>query len=186
MSKNEYVAFLRGINVGGNVLVPMERLKRTFEALRFTNVRTVLASGNVLFQAPAMPVATLGKRIEKTLEKHFGRKIGVIVRSLDRLRRLAASEPFKDVNVSPETRLYVTFLPERQKPLRSTCTSPEGFRILLVTPGEVFSAFTLAPGTRTVDLMQFLEKEFGHGITTRNYNTILRVLKTRGGPAPAA
>ncbi len=144
----EYVAFLRGINVGGHMLVPMERLKQAFESLRFTNVQTVLASGNVLFQAPPTAVGTLGKRIEKTLETRLGKKIGVLVRSLDRLQRLAASEPFRDADVSPETRLYVTFLPEGQKATRSTSKSPDGFRILLVTPvrSSARSRQSLDPG----------------------------------------
>lgn len=186
MSKSEYAAFLRGINVGGNTLVPMERLRRTFETLQFTNVRTVLASGNVLFEAPAMPVATMEKKIEKALETRLGKNIAVFVRTLDSLQRLAASGPFKEARVAPETRLYVTFLRGRPVKQQVRSNSPGGLRILHVSPGEVLSIITPAPGTRTIDLMQFLEKEFGDRITTRNYTTILRVLKARISPDPAA
>jgi uncharacterized protein (DUF1697 family) len=186
MSKSEYAAFLRGINVGGNTLVPMERLRRTFETLQFTNVRTVLASGNVLFEAPAMPVATMEKKIEKALETRLGKNIAVFVRTLDSLQRLAASGPFKEARVAPETRLYVTFLRGRPVKQQVRSNSPGGLRILHVSPGEVLSIVTPAPGTRTIDLMQFLEKEFGDRITTRNYTTILRVLKARISPDPAA
>ncbi len=186
MTKIEYAAFLRGINVGGNTLVPMEELKRAFETLQFSSVRTVLASGNVLFEAPATPVATIEKKIEKGLEKRLGKKITVFVRTLDSLQRLAASEPFTEAGVEPETRLYVTFLPARPKKSQMRTNSPGGFQILRVTPGEVLSILSPAPGVRTVDLMQILEKEFGDRITTRNYTTILRVLKARIRPAPAA
>jgi len=174
----DYAAFLRGINVGGHGVVSMEKLRHAFESLRFKNVRTLLASGNVVFQAP--PAPALEKKIEKALREVFGREIGVLVRSLEALRRLAASRPFKGIDVTPQTRLYVTFLKEKpvgRLPLPRE--SPGGhFRILRVTSGEVFSVLTPAPGGRTVDLMQVLEKEFGRGITTRNYNTILRVLKS--------
>ncbi len=186
MGKTEYAAFLRGINVGGNTLLPMEELKRAFGTLRFTNVRTVLASGNVLFESPATPVATIEKKIEKALETRLGKKIAVFVRTLDSLQRLAASEPFMKAGVAPQTRLYVTFLPAKPKKSQMWTNSPGGLQIFRVTPGEVLSMISLASGARTVDLMQFLGKEFGDRITTRNYTTILRVLKARIRPAPTA
>lgn len=180
LTMGEYAAFLRGINVGGHAVVPMEKLKRVFESLRFKNVRTLLASGNVVFQAPAAPAPALEKKIEEALKDVLGREIGVIVRSAEALQRLAASRLLKGINVTPQTRIYVTFLkekPEKKPPLPRK--SPEGhLQILRATPGEVFSVLTFAPGGRTVDLMQVLEKEFGRGITTRNYTTVLRVLKS--------
>ena len=51
----KYAAFLRGINVGGHKTVPMEGLKKTFASLGFQNVKTLLASGNILFDAPRQP-----------------------------------------------------------------------------------------------------------------------------------
>ncbi len=186
MRETEFAAFLRGVNVGGNNMIPMEQLKRAFESLQCANVQTVLASGNVTFQASTMATGALEKKIEKMLEARFGKKIGVRVRTLDSLRRMAASQPFKGINPTSQTRLYVTFLPEKPaSPPRPSSRFPRGFRILRVTPGEVFSALTLSAEARTVDLMQLLESEFGHGITTRSYNTILRVLKTNGRPGPA-
>lgn len=59
------VAFLRGVNVGG-VTVKMDRLKTSFEALGFTEVKTLLASGNVLFAAPSTSEGTLVNKIEKS------------------------------------------------------------------------------------------------------------------------
>ncbi len=185
MNKSEYAAFLRGINVGGHRAVSMEELKRSFETLGFTSVRTVLASGNVLFQAPPMPPATIGRRIEKALESRFGMEIGVLVRPVKKLEQLAASDPFRGIPLTAQTRLYVTFLPERPTARRIHGKPPEGFRILRTARGEVLSALTLAPGIGTVDLMQFLQREFGQGITTRSYSTVLRLLKARGGLPPA-
>ena len=48
----KYAAFLRGINVGGHTIIKMGELRKVFESLGFWNVKTVLASGNVLFEAP--------------------------------------------------------------------------------------------------------------------------------------
>jgi uncharacterized protein (DUF1697 family) len=60
---SKYVAFLRGINVGGHKTIKMDELKEAFEANGFKNVKTFLASGNVLFDAPKAGVTTLAKKI---------------------------------------------------------------------------------------------------------------------------
>ena len=180
-SKTTYVAFLRGINVGGNKPIRMADLQKAFESLRFTNVKTVLASGNVLFDAPPSRPAALTAAIEKKLKQAFGTEIPVLVRTLKELQRLAESEPFRGVAVTPQTRLYVTFLTEKPaSKLKIPYASPDrGFRILRVTACEVCSVVILTPQHGTLDLMGFLEKEFGKRITTRNWNTVLRLLKAK-------
>ena len=172
-----YVAFPRGINVGG-VIIKMDALKKAFEALRFKNVRTLLASGNVLFETKTTNTGILKKAIEEKLKKTFGREIGVMVRSKAEIERLTQSEPFKGINVTPQTRLYVTFLSEKTKrTLRIPYTSADGnIRILSATAKEVCSVVTLSKESGTLDLMEILEKEFGKNVTTRNWNTILKVL----------
>ena len=174
-----YVAFLRGINVGGHKPVPMEKLKNIFESLRFKNVRTLLASGNVMFDATSTSTVTLEKKIEDSLKKTFGHEIGAIVRTIEELHRLNKSQPFTGIDITPETRLYVTFLSEKSKnSLKTPYVSPDRkFSILRASACEVCCALVLTPVSRTVDLMSILEKEFGHEVTTRNWNTIARILK---------
>jgi uncharacterized protein (DUF1697 family) len=165
--------------VGGNKPVRMDDLKKAFAALGFAKVATILASGNVLFESKTASAEALAKQIEEKLKKVFRVEIGVLVRRLDEIRRLAASQPFKGVTVTPQTRLYVTFLSEKPaSKLKIPSASPSGsFKILGVSPTEVCTALTLSPQGGTVDLMAFLEKEFGKKITTRNWNTIARILK---------
>lgn len=110
----KYVALLRGVNVGG-VTVKMDKLKKTLEELGFANVKTLLASGNVLFSAPSVSESMLVNKIEKKLAATFGREIGVLVRRVEQLQRLAESKPFAGIKVTPQTRLYVTFLSEKNK-----------------------------------------------------------------------
>lgn len=175
---SKYAAFLRGINVGG-VTVKMDKLKKTFEAIGFTNVKTLLASGNVLFMAPAASESTLVNKIETKLETAFGREIGVLVRKVEALQRLAEDNPFAGIKVTPQTRLYVTFLSEKPKSsLKIPYESPDkGFKIIRANAGEVCTVLTLSPTAGTVDLMSFLEKEFGRKVTTRSWNTIEKILK---------
>jgi len=173
-----YIAFLRGINVGGNKMIKMEDLKRIFRALGFQNVTTILASGNVLFDTTKAEATALGAKIAAQLKSSIGHEIGVLIRSVEELQRLADSKPFDKVKVTPQTRLYVTFLCQAPKTvLKVPFKSPDkDFQILHASKNEVCTVLTLTPSTQSTDLMGFLEKHFGKQITTRNWNTIAKIL----------
>jgi uncharacterized protein (DUF1697 family) len=175
----KFVALLRGINVGGNNLIKMDDLKKCFAALGLKNVKTILASGNVLFESSDDDEDALAKKIQKKLEDVLGHKVGIQIRSIDEIQKLADRNPFKKIKVTPETRLYITFLPEKpNSKLKIPYTSPEkDFRILDVTNREICSVVDLNLGRGTVEAMGILDKEFGKNITTRNWNTIGKILK---------
>lgn len=175
-----YAAFIRGINVGGRSVVSMATLKAAFETLTLKNVKTILASGNVVFDSDRTDQRGLADDIEAALAGLIGREVCVVLRKLEDIRRIVESDPFKGIKVTPAIRLYVTFLKVKPKPHSKTVlhSSAEGnFRILRVSAGEVFSVLDLSKGKGTVDAMGVLEKEFGVDITTRNLNTLLKVLK---------
>jgi uncharacterized protein (DUF1697 family) len=175
--EKKYVALLRGINVGGHTLLKMEELRKALESLGFRHVKTVLASGNVLFEAPPEGTALSGN-IARKLREELGREIVVVVRSLDDLRELEARQPFQGINVTPRTRLFVTFLPENKE--YRDISSPsmgDGFRILTVSDGMICSILYERPGVGAVHLMGAIEKEFGPRVTTRTWDTIIRVLR---------
>lgn len=176
----KYIAFLRGINVGGNKKVSMAELKKAFEKAKFSNVKTLLNSGNVIFEAAKTTDEVLCKNIETLLEKTFGFQISTLIRSATQLQKLVDSNPFKKIKVTPQTRLYITFMNEKSKSskLKIPYTSPEkDFEILQVTPTEIISVLTVTPNHGTVDGMKILEQEYGKNITTRNWNTVLKTLK---------
>jgi uncharacterized protein (DUF1697 family) len=175
-----YVAFLRGINVGGRALIKMADLKAAFEKMGLRNVRTVLASGNVIFESGRRDEDDLGQCIEAELKKAFHKDIRVIIRSLEALKKLRSSDPFKGIRMTPSLRLYVTFLSGSAKSPPADVSDAklrDGFRILRTTVGEIISVIDLSKGKGTPDLMGRLEKEYGANATTRNWNTILKVLK---------
>jgi len=181
-----HVAFLRGINVGGNRLIKMADLKKAFESLGLGSVQTLIASGNVAFAAKDTNSDVLTHKIQDKLKKAFGHDIPVILRTADQLRKMAAANPFKSVNVNPATRFYVTFLAESTKArLKIPYESPKkDFRILKTTNVEIFSLVDASKGSGTLESMAFIEKEFGKNVTTRNWNTINRMLEAIA-PAPA-
>jgi uncharacterized protein (DUF1697 family) len=174
-----YIAFLRGINVGGHKPISMDSLKRAFESLGFRGVKTVLASGNVRFETAEKKPESLAEKIRGKLSAAFGYEIGVQLRSLEDLQILMAAEPFKAIKPTPRTRLYVTFL--AQKPnseLKKPYRSPEGnYRFVRVTDSEVCSVVVLSPEWGTTELMAVIEKKFGRQVTTRNWNTIEKIIK---------
>ncbi len=178
-TKTTHVAFLRGINVGGKKLIKMDALKKVLESLGFENVKTLLASGNVLFQSPHASPEHLTLSIEKALKNAFDAEIGVILRTAQHLQRVAETKPFDGIEVTSATRLYITFLGEKPKSqLPVPYESPgKDFRILHVSKSEVFSVCLVLANGRLANEVTLLDKEFGRKVTTRNWNTIQRILK---------
>lgn len=168
-----YVAFLRGINLGKR-RVKNDQLGTVFEELGFTNVRVLIASGNVLFDADTKDEAGLTKTVEDALAKGLGFQVSTMLRSQPEVHRILDRNPFKGIDVTKQTRLYVTLLAEKtNSSMKLPYASADGsFRILSRDEREVYSVLTVSEGGRTVDLMAVLEKEYGKGATTRNWNTI--------------
>ncbi len=121
-SPSATIAFLRGINVGGHHKIPMPALRKAFEAMGFKNVRTVLASGNVVFETTGKKAEDLEGTIARGLAGAFGFPVPVLLRSMRELAALVAADPFKGLAPSADTKLYVTFLP-RDRPGASGATT---------------------------------------------------------------
>ena len=122
-----YAAFLRGVSP---VNAKMPDLKRCFEAAGFTDVKTLLSSGNVVFSAGASSDAALERKAEIAMKKQLGREFLTIVRSLDALRAILASDPYRAFRLSPGAKRVVTFL---RNPPRAKLGLPielDGARIL--------------------------------------------------------
>jgi uncharacterized protein (DUF1697 family) len=107
-----YIAFLRGINVGGHQ-VKMDDLRKSFEALDFDNVATFIGSGNVIFDAGNTKPATLTTRIERQLRDSLGYEVPTFLRTDAELARIADHEPFPDLDAADGDSSYVAFLYKR-------------------------------------------------------------------------
>jgi uncharacterized protein (DUF1697 family) len=179
-----YVAFLRGVNVGGHKPVKMAGLAATFAGLGLRNVQTVLASGNVLFDAPASSRKRLAARITAGLKRAFGFDATVVLRTLAEIGRLLDTNPFADIKLPARALLYITFLAEdAPAEVAQPDRSPRGhIRMARVSAGEIASVVVLSHGHGTVDLMNTLDRQFGRMATTRNWNTVQRILNRRRSP----
>lgn len=103
-----YVAFLRGINVGGNRIIKMTDLRACFDGLGFEDVSTVLQSGNVLFTSSSRSTDTLRRKIEAALTKAFDYPAKVQVYPISALEKAIREYPF-DANQS-DLQHYVVFV----------------------------------------------------------------------------
>jgi uncharacterized protein (DUF1697 family) len=170
----KYVCFLRGINVGGKT-VRMENLKEVFVSLGFVDAKTLLASGNVIFSSKEEIVAVLIKEIELALNRAFDMDISVVLRTVDYIQELVKSDPFKNIPNEPGMRLHVTFLKEKtKKSLVIPYESPKkDYGIVCATNDEIF--VVVKTEGKTTDAMTFLDKQFGKNVTTRSWNTVVKI-----------
>ena len=104
-----WLALLRGINVGGHHKVPMAELRDLVGGLGLTEVRPLIASGNVVFRGPDRVEAELADELAAAIEDRFGFPVPVVLRQRDELEATAADNPFPDAE--PKL-VHVHFLAE--------------------------------------------------------------------------
>ncbi len=175
-----YIALLRGINVGHHT-VPMPVLRQELEKMGFTGVETLLNSGNVIFMGDDRKESDLEDQLSLHLGKVFGFPIPVHIRTAEEIKLLVTAQPFRDILVTRNTRLYVTLL--KQEPLKKTTLpwiSGDGsFRIIDASNRAVSSVLDLSISA-SPRAMESLERIYGRDITTRNWNTLVKIVQTLG------
>ena len=174
-----YIMLLRGINVGGHHKVPMGELKTLLKKEGFSQLTTLLNSGNVIGCISAGSVEDITGKVEKLLEKHFGFSIPALIRKAHKFQEMVADDPFNDITLTKDLRFYVTFLqrPQQQQVLDIPWISEDrSFRIIKSTPTEIYSVLDITKG-KTTKGMEILKKTYGKNITTRNWKTLLKINK---------
>jgi uncharacterized protein (DUF1697 family) len=147
----------------------MPELKRCFEAAGFSEVRTLLSSGNVVFDARASSIDALARRAERAMQAQLGRSFGTLVRPVLHLQELLAADPFAGFELPHAAKRVVTFL--RQPPAAPVALPIEqdGAVILKLVAAEVYTAYVAGKGPV---FMTLLERTFGTDITTRTLETV--------------
>ena len=172
-----YVALLRGI-APMNPNMRNDKLRGVFESLGFENIKTVISSGNVIFDSPSRRVKKLEESIETALPEQLGFTSTTILRSQGQLQKLVDEDPFKGMEHSQTSSLNVTFLKKKKQ---SSIKFPyqvndRDYTLLGMYGGAICSVIDLT-SAKTPDLMAWLEKQFGKEITTRSWKTVERILK---------
>lgn len=162
-----YVAFLRGVSP---MNARMAQLRQCFEDAGFTDVKTVLSSGNVVFDHRKAPVAALQRKIEAAMRAGLPQGFLSIVRSVEALQELLAADPFAAFRLPAGAKRVVTFLREPPSARLSLPLEVDGARILALRGQEVLTVYV--PQRDNPVFMSLIEKTFGKEVTTRTWDTV--------------
>ncbi|MBA2278810.1 MAG: DUF1697 domain-containing protein [Chloroflexia bacterium] len=171
-----HVALLRGINLGGKNMVPMAELRGYVERAGGANVRSVVQSGNVLFDASPTDAVTIGAAITTRIREQLGLTVPVVLLSADELRAIVLGNPFLTEG-APEKELHVMVLsgvptPERVAKLDPDRSPPDRFAVVdraiyIHAPNGV------ARGRLTND---YFDRALDAVSTSRNWRTVGRLV----------
>jgi len=153
----------------------MPALKAAFEAAGFTDVKTVLGSGNVVFDARSTSEQALQQKAEAAMQEHLGQAFITIVRPIEQLRKLLETDPYERFKVDPKAKRIVTFLRGRPKAKIALPVEMDGARILSIKDREIFSAYLPTP--KGPVFMTLIQKTFGKDLTTRTWDTVAKVAR---------
>lgn len=183
---HRYVALLQGINVGGRHKVGMEDLRELLGSLGHAEVETYLQSGNALFTSTREDMTGLGLEIQEQLRSRLGTDVKVLVRTPAELAGIVASNPFPAAVAEP-SKLHVAFL----------SAMPDADNLAKIDPSQ-FEPDELRVGGQAVYLWYpngagrsrltnaVLERRLGVTATTRNWNTVMKLLERSRLPPLAA
>ncbi|MGX5800307.1 DUF1697 domain-containing protein [Bradyrhizobium sp. Arg314] len=174
-----YVALLYSIILGEGRRVVMADLKAMAEGLGLKNVRTLVATGNLVFEARAGEVSKLEQRLEKAFEKTFGRHVDIIVRAAQDWMKLAAGNPFPGESVDAADQVAVRVM--REPLLADAVQALQAYAAdnekVLWVDGDIWLVSRERPSSRLLAAAN--HKRFGVG-TSRNWNTVRRLAEMVG------
>jgi uncharacterized protein (DUF1697 family) len=166
-----YVAFLRGVNLGKRQTKSAD-LIAVFESLGFSDVKTLIASGNVRFETRA--AKGLKEKIETALKTAFGFEIGVVLRSMDELKAMIASKPF--AKAEGDVALHVLLFAEPMKTKPKIAPVEGDYEAARIDDDAIYFIVHRKPDGTYLGRSSLGEAlkpmEKGHLVTMRNWNTI--------------
>lgn len=157
-------------------MVKMTDLRSAFERAGCCHVRTFIASGNVLFDAPARLPQALRRRIATELVKLFGTEPGVCYRTLDEIEALIDAAPFGRMTSDPRLKLYVAFMDRvpAQVPTLPVVVEKELVEIIAIRAADVLIVSRRKP-SGMYGFPNACVEAIGVVATSRNWNTVTRV-----------
>lgn len=164
-----YVALLRGVSPQN---AKMPELKACFESSGFTSVRTVLSSGNVVFDSKQTNQTEIELIAEAAIERSLGRSFYTIVRSVTQLETLLATDPYEEHGIPSDAKRVVSFFRELPNPKVQLPLAQDLASVFLVRGREAFTAYR--PSEKGPVFMVLIEKAFGKDVTTRTLNTVFK------------
>lgn len=173
-----YISILRGINVSGQKSIKMADLKAMYEKLGFSNVKTYVQSGNVIFQSKEEKTEILELKINGQIKAEFGFEVPVIVMNINQLKTIIESNPLKNVPEKEEKFLHITFLSSVPEIINeeSIFSKRAGEEEIVISSNAVYLYCPHGYGTSKLTNSYF-EKKLNVTATTRNWKTANELLK---------
>jgi uncharacterized protein (DUF1697 family) len=171
-----YVALLYSIIIDKTRRVAMADLRGIAETLGHANTRTLISTGNLIFEADEQPIDQLEAALEKGFADFHGKHVDIIIRSAEDWRRLVAANPFADESAAHPDRVAVRIMRDRARPEIAGFLKPyqtQGEQVSIVD-GDVWIAFSGQPSQSKL-LGQLAPKRMGGIGTARNWNTVRRL-----------
>jgi uncharacterized protein (DUF1697 family) len=128
-----------------------------------------------VFTAPRATESALARKAEGAMRERLGHDFLAIVRPIDALRDMLASDPYKPFRLAPGSKRVVTFLRDEPRPKLTLPVELDGARILAVEGREAFTAYVQNP--KGAVFMALIEKTFGKNVTTRTWDTVAKVAR---------
>lgn len=167
-----YAALLRGVSP---MNCRMPELKAALEKGGFTDVKTVISSGNAVFSSRSTSERSIETKCEDAMRKHMGRSFLTIVRSIDELSELLERDPFARLPLPPKAKRNVSFFRTAPGMKAVLPVALKGSSILALEGREAFTYYI--PGVADPSFMGAIEKTFGKEVTTRTWETVGRIVK---------
>jgi uncharacterized protein (DUF1697 family) len=168
---NLFVALLRAVNVGGNNMISMSSLKKSFEAIGFTDVVTYINSGNIIFKTKQDDARKLESKIEQMLSKDYQLDSKVVVRSFSEMEKLVQSLP-RTWTGDSNWRYNVIFLRHTidSEAILAQLELNEDIEEVVYHPGTLFWSAQISELTRT-NMLKLSKRKMYLDMTVRNLNT---------------
>jgi uncharacterized protein (DUF1697 family) len=171
------ISMLRGVNLGSR-RIKMDALRALYESLKLRDPQTYVQSGNVVFRTEERDLAQLAKRIENAIERSFGFRSDVILRTTSELRDIIARNPFAKRQGIEPSKLLVTFLAsvpgqEARDKVLAIKTDPDELRI------DGRELYTYFPNGMARPKLSWavIEKALKTSGTGRNWNSVTKLLE---------
>ena len=178
----QLVALLRAVNVGGTGKIAMADLRAFFAELGYADAKTIVQTGNVVFESGDAP-ATLEKKLETEAAKRLGLKSDFILRGAADWRRVVAGNPFADFAEDNPTFMVVAFA--KAAPTQDAISAleaaskdlPEQVKVL---GREIYIKYPNGQGRSKLDLAKVERRHPSIRATARNWNTVLKIAALLG------
>ncbi|HXY09478.1 MAG TPA: DUF1697 domain-containing protein [Terriglobales bacterium] len=173
-----FISMLRGVNVGGHNKVNMTELSALYESLGFDTPRTYVQSGNVIFRTSEKNAASIAKKIQDGIERTFGFRPAVVLRTAPELKKAIDANPFAGRRDIVPGKLLVTFLasdpgPDGLRRLAAFKSHPEELHL---NGSELYIYFPNGAGRSKLPWSS-VEKLVGVTGTARNWNSVSKILE---------